>query len=99
MSGSTFCACPEGDSPSAKRQYDAIMSGCIPVLVSNDAIFAFSTDNEGPLDPDAFSLRITEESVVFGESPQDDSPWINQLERFCHPCGLGCLKWRFLSVP
>jgi len=24
MFGSLFCACPEGDSPSAKRQYDAV---------------------------------------------------------------------------
>jgi len=66
MSGAQFCACPEGDSPSAKRQYDAVVTGCIPVLVSNDAVYAFSTENQGSMDPDSFSLRVSEESVVAG---------------------------------
>ena len=35
----TFCPCPEGDSPSAKRQYDALLAGCVPVLVSDDAMW------------------------------------------------------------
>ena len=43
MAGSLFCACPEGDSPSAKRQYDAILTGCIPVIVSDDLMYAYST--------------------------------------------------------
>ena len=64
MFGATFCACPEGDSPSAKRQYDAVVTGCIPVLVSNEAIYAYSSENGGDLDPSDFSVRISEESVV-----------------------------------
>jgi hypothetical protein len=47
MAGSRFCACPEGDSPSAKRQYDAILTGCIPAVVSNEAIFAYTDENMG----------------------------------------------------
>lgn len=64
MAGSLFCACPEGDSPSAKRQYDAILTGCIPVIVSDDVVYAYSTENQGALDPVKFSVRISEASVV-----------------------------------
>jgi hypothetical protein len=64
MAGSKFCACPEGDSPSAKRQYDAILQGCIPAIVSNDAMYAYGIDMGGFLNPADFSVRITEESVV-----------------------------------
>lgn len=67
MSGSVFCACPEGDSPSAKRQYDAVLTGCIPVVVSNEAVYAYSTENGGMLEPKDFSLRVDEGSVVSGD--------------------------------
>ena len=39
-----FCPCPAGDSPSAKRMYDAVLSGCIPVVLSHDFVWPFSTD-------------------------------------------------------
>ena len=39
-----FCPCPEGDSPSAKRQYDAVIAGCVPVVASDDALWAFSNE-------------------------------------------------------
>ena len=64
MSGSLFCACPEGDSPSAKRQYDAILTGCIPVIVSDDLMYAYSTENGGNLNPHDFSVQLSEASVV-----------------------------------
>jgi len=34
------------------------------VLVSNEAIYAFSSENGGDLNPKDFSVRISEESVV-----------------------------------
>lgn len=58
MAGAKFCACPEGDSPSAKRQYDAVVTGCVPVLVSNEALFAYSSDNGGDLDPRDFRYAL-----------------------------------------
>ena len=64
MAGSLFCACPEGDSPSAKRQYDAILTGCIPVIVSDDLMYAYSTENQGTLNPADFSVQLSEKSVV-----------------------------------
>ena len=42
---------------------EKVVTGCIPVLVSNEAIYAFSTENGGDLNPKDFSVRITEESV------------------------------------
>ena len=40
----TFCPCPAGDSPSAKRMYDAVLAGCIPVVLSHNFLWPFSTD-------------------------------------------------------
>lgn len=31
-----FCLCPAGDTPSSARLFDAIVSGCIPVVVSDE---------------------------------------------------------------
>lgn len=58
----TFCPCPGGDTASAKRMFDAVLAGCIPVILSHDFVWPFSTeilpkDNGWRLDPDEFSLR------------------------------------------
>lgn len=54
------CIC---SNPSCPTYSFKVVTGCIPVLVSNEAIYAFSTENGGDLDPKDFSVRITEESV------------------------------------
>ncbi len=41
---STFCPCPGGDSPSAKRMYDALHGGCIPVILSHDFVWPYSNE-------------------------------------------------------
>lgn len=41
-----FCLCPAGDTPSSARLFDAIVSGCIPVIVSDELELPF----EGILD-------------------------------------------------
>lgn len=43
---STFCLNPAGDTPSSARLFDAIVSGCIPVIVSDELELPF----EGILD-------------------------------------------------
>ena len=58
MHAARFCPCPEGDSPSAKRMYDALLAGCVPVLVSDDAVYALSREIGGPVDAAAFALRV-----------------------------------------
>lgn len=40
----TFCPCPGGDSPSAKRHFDALHAGCIPVILSHDFIWPFTSE-------------------------------------------------------
>jgi len=62
LSSATFCPAPHGDSPSAKRMYDAVISGCIPVVLSTDFVWALTTDALGDkatskLSPDDFSMR------------------------------------------
>lgn len=43
---SIFCLNPAGDTPSSARLFDAIVSGCIPVIVSDELELPF----EGILD-------------------------------------------------
>lgn len=56
----TFCPCPGGDSPSAKRMFDALLSGCVPVVLSEDFVWPLTKEfdpSSALLDPDDFSLR------------------------------------------
>jgi hypothetical protein len=56
----TFCPAPGGDSPSAKRMFDALIAGCIPVILSQDFVWP-STKEFDPLlqlDPVDFSIRL-----------------------------------------
>ncbi|XP_051138041.1 probable arabinosyltransferase ARAD1 [Andrographis paniculata] len=46
MRKSTFCLSPAGDTPSSARLFDAIVSGCIPVIISDELELPF----EGILD-------------------------------------------------
>jgi hypothetical protein len=61
---STFCPCPGGDSPSAKRMFDALFAGCIPVILSHDFVWPFTTEilAKGSqsilLNPTDFSIRV-----------------------------------------
>lgn len=60
MARATFCFCPRGDTAIAKRQYDAVASRCIPVVVADDAEWAFARRTP----PAAFSLRVREAEIV-----------------------------------
>ena len=46
MRKSLFCLSPAGDTPSSARLFDAIVSGCIPVIISDEVELPF----EGILD-------------------------------------------------
>lgn len=56
---STFCPAPGGDSPSAKRMFDCLFAGSIPVIMSHDFVWPFTKefDPSLTLDPLDFSLR------------------------------------------
>lgn len=54
MRNSEFCLHPAGDTPTSCRLFDAIMSLCIPVIVSDDIELPF----EGMVDYSEFSLFV-----------------------------------------
>lgn len=60
MRAATFCPCPGGDSPGAKRMFDSIFAGCIPVILSYDFVWPFTKEAGSaiPLDASDFSLRL-----------------------------------------
>mmetsp|Transcript_28061 Transcript_28061/g.47194 ORF Transcript_28061/g.47194 Transcript_28061/m.47194 type:complete len:683 (+) Transcript_28061:66-2114(+) len=58
-----FCPIPIGDSPSSKRMYDAMHFGCIPVVLSDDLVWAYSIQAGGPLDPTSFSIHLPQAIV------------------------------------
>jgi hypothetical protein len=60
MRVATFCPCPGGDSPSAKRMFDALLAGCIPVILSHDFVWPFTKEFDPliSLDPADFSIRL-----------------------------------------
>lgn len=55
---STFCPAPGGDSPSAKRMFDACLAGCIPIVISKDFVWPFTKE----FDP-SLTVRSTEFSL------------------------------------
>eukprot|EP00605_Chrysophyceae_sp_TOSAG23-4_P001076 GSChrysophyteH1.ASY1.ANO1.1181.1 assembled CDS len=61
----TFCPIPIGDSPSSKRMYDVMHFGCIPVILSDDLVYAYSKESGGELDETLFSIRVPQSVVQF----------------------------------
>ncbi|CAN0891002.1 Probable arabinosyltransferase ARAD1 [Linum grandiflorum] len=55
MRRSLFCLNPAGDTPSSARLFDAIVSGCIPVIVSDELELPF----EGILDYRKIALFVS----------------------------------------
>jgi antitoxin component HigA of HigAB toxin-antitoxin module len=61
----TFCPIPIGDSPSSKRMYDVLNFGCVPVVLSDDLVWAYSDQTGGPLNHTEFSIQIPQSVVHF----------------------------------
>ena len=79
-----FCPIPVGDSPSSKRMYDVLNFGCIPVVVSDDLVWAYSEDVGGWLQPTHFALQIPQ---IIVQLPVD-----SLVERYrSNPTDLGVL--------
>ncbi|KAF5442546.1 hypothetical protein F2P56_035191 [Juglans regia] len=60
MRKSIFCLSPAGDTPSSARLFDAIVSGCIPVIVSDELELPF----EGMLDYRKIALFVSSTDAV-----------------------------------
>ncbi len=68
FSAAIFCPIPVGDSPSSKRMYDVLNFGCIPVVVSDDLVWAYSINAGGTLDPNKYSITIPQICVQLSAS-------------------------------
>jgi len=60
---SIFCFCPRGDTISAKRLFDAMQGGCIPVVIADGLMLPF----DGYVDWSNTVVRIPEFLVYKGE--------------------------------
>ncbi|XP_066315255.1 probable arabinosyltransferase ARAD1 [Miscanthus floridulus] len=60
MRKSLFCLSPAGDTPSSARLFDAIVSGCIPVIISDELELPF----EGILDYREIALFVSSSDAV-----------------------------------
>ncbi|TVU36565.1 hypothetical protein EJB05_18503, partial [Eragrostis curvula] len=60
MRKSLFCLSPAGDTPSSARLFDAIVSGCIPVIISDELELPF----EGILDYRKIALFVSSSDAV-----------------------------------
>ncbi|XP_062147261.1 probable arabinosyltransferase ARAD1 [Alnus glutinosa] len=60
MRKSIFCLSPAGDTPSSARLFDAIVSGCIPVIVSDELELPF----EGILDYRKIALFVSSSDAL-----------------------------------
>ncbi|XP_058080092.1 probable arabinosyltransferase ARAD1 [Magnolia sinica] len=60
MHKSIFCLSPAGDTPSSARLFDAIVSGCIPVIVSDELELPF----EGILDYRKMALFVSSSDAI-----------------------------------
>jgi hypothetical protein len=60
-----FCPIPVGDSPSSKRMYDVMNFGCIPVVLSDDLVWAYDSFTGGTLNRSTFSFQMPQAVVQF----------------------------------
>ena len=60
ISKSKYCIVPRGDSSSSKRFYDAVVYGCIPIIISNRFKAPFNTTQ---INWDECTLRLDESNI------------------------------------
>ena len=66
---SVFCPIPVGDSPSSKRMYDVMFYGCIPVILSDQLVYAYSNTTGGRLDHTSYTIQFSQ-NIVQLTTPQ-----------------------------
>jgi len=66
MVNSQFCLVLQGDSPSSRRLFDAMVAGCIPVFIGTN--YAKPFENLIPYDD--FSIRIVEDEWLYHAEEQ-----------------------------
>jgi len=79
MHRSLFCPVPAGDSPSAKRNYDVVRAGCIPIIIAADFVYAWGEEaGMGDLREDTFALRLLPAETGFAVGGPHPA-WLRQL--------------------
>lgn len=82
MTRSVFCLIPPGESATRREFYDAVLSGCIPVLfIKKEIPYAFASS----LDYSKFSVAVKQSDIVDGRKVIDilktiSPPVIKQLQ-------------------
>lgn len=64
----TFCPTPGGDTPNSKRYFDALMAGCIPLILSQDFVWPNSAEIPGS------RVRIVEQDISIRLNTSDFFP-------------------------
>ncbi|XP_073394692.1 probable arabinosyltransferase ARAD1 isoform X1 [Physcomitrium patens] len=111
MRSSVFCLSPAGDTPSSARLFDAIVSGCIPVVVSDELELPF----EGILDYRQVALFVPAARAaqkgwlvahLRNKTPQDVAAMQQRLAQYgrhfrygtpAQPLGPEDLTWRMVA--
>lgn len=111
MRKSVYCLSPAGDTPSSARLFDAIVSGCIPVIVSDELELPF----EGILDYRKIALFVSSAnalqpgwliSFLRSISPSQVQEFQSNLAKYsrhflyshpAQPLGAEDLAWRMIA--
>ncbi|XP_027160948.1 probable arabinosyltransferase ARAD1 [Coffea eugenioides] len=111
MRKSVYCLSPAGDTPSSARLFDAIVSGCIPVIVSDELELPF----EGILDYRKIALLVSSAdalqpgwliSFLRSISPSQVREFQSNLAKYsrhflyshpAQPLGAEDLAWRMIA--
>ena len=76
MGRARYCVAPRGEAASAKRIFDSVASGCIPVILADEYLWPFAGPLGGQLTPSNFSLHVGERDAM-----RNASRLVNLLER------------------
>lgn len=88
---SIFCPCLNGDGPVQKRIFDAILSGCIPVVIAHDT--SLEPGYPSHFSQKGWSTRLTYPFAkgVFHGMPQMGIDWDDLVVSINGTCGIPCL--------
>ena len=59
----TFCGAPVGENPSSKRQYEMMLFGCIPLLLGDDMVYAFTQEAGGETPSNEFIVQLPQKAL------------------------------------
>lgn len=77
MTSSTFCLVPKGDTPTSRRLFDAIVAGCIPIIVSDEIFLPF----DGFLDWGKFAIKVQEKDVLEAAGSRTIADYIERIPK------------------